>query len=191
MLTRGARTEVELGFSPVATAAGDIEGDGVDEVVVLGRAGEIAICAVGTKSCQRRLIEGIVGKDLAVADVDGNEEAVVLGDQPHGDSAIYVLNLDAKTSGQPELITLATGRTLTRLAAGDLPGKRPSKIVALEDGGYLDLRADTLRFFSQSAGKLGEADQAIIATDVLDDGRRIEGNRTAHRRRPMQRPRGG
>jgi hypothetical protein len=170
VVTGQDRREIELGFTPVATAAGDLQADGVDEVVVLGRDGDVAICSAQKASCERRAIPGILGKDVVVADVDGDGKAepVVLGDRADGKSYLFVLNVDGQATGQPEVAELATGKTLTRLAAGDLDGQAPSELIALEDGGYLDFRADTLHFFGQQGGKLVETGTRSIADDAID-----------------------
>jgi len=177
-----ARSEIELGFTPVAASTGDLEADGVDEVIVLGRDGNVAICSAVKKTCERRAIPSVLGKDIVAADVDGDgkDEPVILADLPSGESAILVMNVDGAKTGQPELVRLATGKTLVRIAAGDLDGKGPAEIVGLEDGGYADLRGDTLRFYGQRDGKIGQLGETSIAGDAVDvhigdiegDGRR-------------------
>lgn len=161
-----SRTEIELGFQPVAAAAGDVDGDAVDEVVVLGRYADVAVCRLGKGTCERHAIDGATGKDVVVADVDGDgrEEPVVLADRPGAKSSILVMNLDHAATAQQELVELKTGRTLVRIGAGDLDGKSPSEIVALEDGTF----SDTLRFFGQADGKLGELGTQSIASDAVD-----------------------
>lgn len=163
------RSELDVGFVPVAIAAGDVDGDGTDEVVALAKDGSLSVCSAVSKTCTKTKIDGVTGKDLVVADVDGdgNAEPVALVDVPGAKSALVVVNLDAaKTNQAPQIRTSATA-TFTRIAAGVLAGSSAT-VVALEDGGYADFSSDTLHFFANRDAKLASVSTATIAKDAVD-----------------------
>jgi hypothetical protein len=163
------RTELDVGFIPVAIAAGDVDGDGTEEVVALAKDGTVAVCKATTKTCERKKIEGVTGKDIVVADVDadGRAEPVALVDVAGAKSALVVLNFDAAQTNQAEQIRTAASVTFTRISAGVLAGSA-STVVALEDGGYADFASDTLHFFTQRDAKLTSVSTASIAKDAID-----------------------
>lgn len=164
-----ARSDLDVGLVPVAVAAGDIDGDGTDEVVALAKDGSVAVCKATTKTCERKKIEGVVGKDVVVADVDadGHAEPVVLVDVPGAKSALVVLNLDAAETNQQEQVRTSSDVTLVRLSAGIFGGSATT-VVALEDGGYADFSSDVLHLFGFRDAKLAEVSKSSIAKDALD-----------------------
>ncbi len=169
LVTGSERTELDVGLVPVAVAAGDVDGDGLDEVVALAKDGALSVCKATTKTCDRRKIEGVTGKDLVVADVDGDghAEPVALVDVAGAKSALVVVNLDAAQTNQAEQVRTSVDTTLARISAGILAGGTTS-VVALEDGGYADFRADTLHFFAQRDAKLASVGTTSIAKDAVD-----------------------
>ena len=50
-------------FSPLAIAAGDTDGDGVDDVVALGQGGQIAFCHISTQACDETTMANSTGID--------------------------------------------------------------------------------------------------------------------------------
>jgi len=172
LVSAAASSEIELGLTPVAVATGDLEADGIDDVLVLGRDGTVAICSAVKKTCARRSIPGVLGKDIVAADVDGDgkDEAVVLADSSNAgsESFLFVLRGDGDKTGPSSIVRVATGKTLLRIAAGDLDGKAPAEIVGLEDGGYADLRGDTVRFYGQRNGSIAQLGETGISGDALD-----------------------
>lgn len=164
------RFDIPLAFVPIAVAAGDIDGDGIDEAVALSAVGDVAICTVATKKCVTRVIDGLTAKDVAMADVDadGRDEVVVLGDRASGNSFVIVVNLDDATTGQPALDEIDTGHEAVRVAAGNIEREGPAAIVTLEEGGYADFVSDSLRIFGKKEGKLHELGTTSIAKDAID-----------------------
>ncbi len=168
VVTGETRTEIAVGFVPIAIAAGDIEGDGTDEIVAVSREGTVAICSVPTKQCARRSVDGVTAKDIATADVyaEGHAVPIVLADKPSGTSFVVVLN-DGKND-RPAIDEIDTGHTAERIAGGDIDHAGAAEIVTLENGGYGDFVADTLRVFGVKENKLAELGSKSIAKDAID-----------------------
>lgn len=162
---------IDLGFQPAAVATGDVDRDSVDEAVVLGQNGELAICKLTTGKCDRRSFAG-TGKDVAVADVDGDgfDEPIVVVEDAEG-SAVTVVNLDSETTKQSALVRLTIpGASLTRVTTLDLDKGGAAEIVVLEDGGYVGFADDTLHFLKSQGDKLvalGTQDISSEARDIL------------------------
>ena len=143
--------EIDVGFTPVSIAAGDVDADGVDELLAIGSDGTGAVCHVKDMRCDPFAVtaEGATQTilDLAAGDVDGDgyEEPVVLVDA--GGSQLVVVNLDADATTQKKLVRAAADATLSRIAAGDVDGTGVAQIVGLElgeisGGNLLRLRSD-------------------------------------------------
>lgn len=175
----GTHVEIELGFTPVAVAAGDVEGDGVDEIVVVGSSGDLAVCRADTQKCMRRLVEGAgAPKDVTVADLngDGGLSAVILTETPDGHASVVTLDLQSKdAAGSPTPLTASstllppriTGHSMTRIAAGSVDGGG-SSIVVLEDSGFGDYRNDAIHLLTAKDGRLTEAGALDVAPGTLD-----------------------
>jgi hypothetical protein len=88
---------VDVGFEPVAIAAGDTDGDGVDELVAVAANGQGSICNALTGVCSPFALEAPEVRDVTTADVDGDgrEEPIVLAANEQG-SDILVVKLDAQ-----------------------------------------------------------------------------------------------
>lgn len=167
VLNGRAASEVEVGFVPVAIAAGDVDADGTDEVVALSAVGEVAICRVTEGTCQKQRVDGLSGKDVTVADVDGDgfDEPVVLGDGSSGNSRIVILNLDHATTGQPEKEDLETTHTFTRIASANLDDTQAVELLALEPTTF---GSNTLAFYAHRANGLAELATQDVASDAID-----------------------
>jgi len=170
VITGRTRVEMPVGFVPIAVAAGDVDGDGTDEVAALAATGEVAVCVVAKKTCTKRRVDDITAKDLAMGDVDGDgrDEPVVLGDRRGGNSHVFVMNFDEAGTGQSAIEDLDTGHVAERIATGELDRVPPAEIVTLEDGGYLGFASDSVRLFGRKGGKLQELGTSTIAKDAVD-----------------------
>lgn len=174
VLTGDAWSEISVGFQGVALAAGDVDGDGTEEVVVVSREADVAICKVDLGQCERRSVDRVLAKDVVIADVDGDGhlEPVILADATDGKSYLFVMNLDAKATNEQEVVSIPTGATLQRIAAANLDGQGAVEILALEDGGYLGYASDVIRIYgqTQNGARLSEIGQKSVgsaeATDV-------------------------
>jgi len=158
------RISLDVGFVPKALAAGDVDRDRVEELIVLGAGREVAVCRVPARDCDRYdFSAGVAGVDVAAADVDGDGyDEPVFALLVDGQSQILAWNVDAAATGQPEQIAGAVPELLG-LAAGDLDADGKAEVVALEDGGWLGWASDKLHVYSLAAG--GVAEQGVTSTD--------------------------
>ncbi len=160
-----------------ALAAGDVDGDGLDELIALG-GGMLSICDAEAPSCAAHPIPGAVTRDLAAADVDadGFVEPLLLVEQ-QGGMRVVVYNVDAAQTNQVQRDDFPLNVAPARIAAGDLTGDGSISIALLEDGGWLGFAHDRLHLMNPASGvveKLFEVDSGSIdvATGDRDgDGR--------------------
>src|SRR5262249_28890257 len=142
----GDPVNLSIGIWPKALAAGDIDADGLDELVALAEDGTIAICDVDEGSCSLSSLDGVQGLDVTVADVDGDGYAepvflVLAGSERE----IVVWNLDHDKTAQDEIIAWTfADADLKSIAAGDLDGDGAAEVVILHEGGWWDQADDTL-----------------------------------------------
>jgi hypothetical protein len=141
--------ELAVGIWPVAIASGDVDNDEKEELVVFAADGRIELCDVDTEACQSAEIAGAAGKDVEIADVDGDgyAEALFLFDM-NGESELVVWNLDAAATGQDESYGWVFNFPIRSIGAGDLDGDTVAEVVALEDGGWWGWADDKLHLFS-------------------------------------------
>ncbi len=149
------RSTLDVGFAPSDLATGDVDGDGLDELVAFGAGGDIAVCDVDERRCGAARIEGVSGRDVAVGDVDGDgfAEAIFLyntGD----DESLLVWNLDADQTGQDESLAWSLSFDAKEIAAGDPFGRGYDVVVIKHEGGYLDIADDKLQLFDVTSEQL-------------------------------------
>ena len=171
----GSNYEIDLSFSPVALAAGDVDGDGLDEVIAVSSSGDVAVCDAETGACDSWKFDGGYSiLDVAAVDIDGDvlSEPILLLE--YGSTRyIYAFNSDAAETGQTGAWSSSVSEYTTRITAGDLDGDRLGEIVALQDGGYLGWGDDLLEVWiidAESEDKLSMMAQWEIDghTDIID-----------------------
>jgi hypothetical protein len=142
-------SELDVGIWPAAIATGDVDADERDELVVFASDGSIALCDVEKKSCVHASIDGAQGKDVAVADVDGDgrAEPIFLFDL-NGASDVVVWNPDAAETGQEESYGWELNIAPRAMAAGDIDGDAVAEVLLLEDGGWWNWADDKVHVFS-------------------------------------------
>lgn len=148
-------TSIAMGIWPVAIAAGDADADGIDELVGVSEDGAIALCHVDEDRCESANIADATGKDIAVADVDGDGyfEPVLVLDA--GDASdLVVWNYDADETGQEESLAWRVDFPVRAASAGDLDGDHTDEIVMLEDGGWWGWSDDKLHSFNTATEAL-------------------------------------
>ena len=98
--------QIDLGFQPVAIATGDVDQDGLDEILALAKDARFAICHGDTGECEEHSHRsGSVGIDLAAGDIDGdNYDEVVILLRAAGEYQIHAFNHDAKQPVQDSSI---------------------------------------------------------------------------------------
>jgi len=128
-----------LDFYPEAIAAGDIDGDGRDELVIIENGPDMAVCDVNPFGCDYWAFgdDAIDQVDVAVGDVDGDtvEEIMVLLDYD-GYRYLHGTNADAEYSGQiGSWLSYVDGDRM-RIAAADLDGDYIAEVISLHEAGW-------------------------------------------------------
>jgi hypothetical protein len=155
-------SEIAVGLWPRAIAAGDVDADGLDELVAFSEAGEIAVCSVEGGGCARASIDGVSGVDVAVADIDGDGYDEVLALLDHeGASELVVWNLDAADTGQEESYGWSFDFPVRAMSAGRISGSPTAEVALLEDGGWWGWSSDQLHVFAP-------ASESIAASVAID-----------------------
>lgn len=150
-----------IGFAGKRVAAGDVTGDGLDEIVVLGEGGAYAVCNAIEKSCKKGTVP-VAATDVTVGDVDGDGVAEALFLSPNLISIVEAASGKAKGS-QP------VKPVLVSLAAGDLDGDGKVEVFGAED--TWGTSADVLHVFKLGAtlAPIGELPlDYTITNDALD-----------------------
>ncbi len=136
VLSEGTLDLVDVGFEPVAVAAGDVDADGQDELLALSASAEVAVCRLSTGACDyHHFGAGYAGDDLAAGDVDGDglaEPVVLLS--ASGWSFVVAINA-VPAPNEPGSFGGTANDTLFRVAAADLDGDGVDEAVALHDAG--------------------------------------------------------
>ncbi|MEZ4236572.1 MAG: hypothetical protein R3F59_10530 [Myxococcota bacterium] len=142
----GTGQRLSTGFVPAAIDAGDVDGDGLDEIVAVAASDDIAICHADTGQCDRWVSEGSTMVDVAVGDIDGDtfEEPILLIDID-GARYLYAFQPNAEVTGEDlDYFSHVGGDEMARVTAGDLDGDWKSEVVLLENPWCGDFCDDNL-----------------------------------------------
>lgn len=152
-----------VGFQPVAVAAGDVDLDGVDEVIAIAADNRAAVCDAVEQTCTGYTFQaGVAGVDVAAADVDGDGHAeVILLVTYDGHTELLAWNINHEASGEQAIVGAAIDREYLAIDAGDGDGDGVAEVYALIDGGWLGLASDRIELW-----RLGAASQQIGSVDV-------------------------
>ena len=156
---------IDVGFQPAAVAAGDVDRDSIDEVVALGRFGNVALCRVKERSCSTFLIQNANGIDVTMADVDGDghDEVVLLLEQG-GTEIIFVWQADSAQTGDEDYYA-ETGHSIERIDAGDVDGDGIAEIVGFASGGWF---SDAKLHTYSAIGQVTHVQEQVIADGARD-----------------------
>jgi len=160
--------DLDIGIWPKALAAGDVDADGLDELVAFSADGAIAVCDVDIKSCKIANIDGAKGKDAAVADVDGDGYAEPVFLLEVGDKTeLIAWNTDSEKTGQDKTVGWQLNFPARAISAGDVSGDGQAEIALLEDGGWWGWKDDKVHVFSP------QSEQIIMSKNVTGHTRDI------------------
>ena len=147
---KNAKT-IDVGFIGTRVATGDVDGDGVDEIVVAG-ASQYALCSAVKGSCARGTLSSSP-TDVAIGDVDGDGLGELLF---FGNRSLTIINVDSgKIDTQPITADLAA------ITAGDLDGDGTAEIVGTEMGGFFSADAVHVYKYAGAGGITGLADLSL------------------------------
>ncbi len=155
--------EIDVGFQPHALAAGDTDGDDLDELFVLGQFGNYALCGVDDGQCQTGFFQGGNGLDVTIGDVDGDaqHEVVLLLDNG-GSETLYVMEI----AGDGEDAQAPAGHALAAIEAGDPDGDGVDQIFGLEPSGTFS--GAQLHAYSAMGGAVGPLDSQAVDDASID-----------------------
>ncbi|MEN0068141.1 MAG: VCBS repeat-containing protein, partial [Myxococcota bacterium] len=143
----GLALDLFLDGAAIAAASGDVDGDGIDEVVALDDADRVWICELEPDGCDAFDINDALDQlDVTVADVDGDsiEEPILLLVDA---TSSYAFAFDAHND-EIGVVGSYFGRVddeqVTRIAAGDADGDLVAELVALRDPCVFDVCNDQL-----------------------------------------------
>ena len=132
----GTNISIGTGFTPIALDAGDVDGDGFDEVIAIAEVDQIAVCHIDDRRCDGwGFSDGTRLVDVAVADVDGDsfEEPIILLDIG-GERYLYAFHPNAEETGEElDYWSHVGSDELHRITAGDLDGDWIAEVIALKE----------------------------------------------------------
>lgn len=169
LLGAAGSSSISLSYPPAAVAAGDIDGDGRDEAIVLGQFGNVSICDMGSGECESYDdIEGD-GLDITSGDVDADgfaETILLLG---NGDERrLHVWNHDRETTGQQDFWVDGIDPYLMAIDAGDFDGDGIVEVAGISRDHNFSLSNGKLFIFAIQGSTVTVAQEREIHDSSLD-----------------------
>jgi hypothetical protein len=147
-----ATKQVDTGLVPVAVAAGDVDGDATDEIVVLSAAGGIAICKQAGGCKHYNFGNGERGVDVAVADTNADGVAEIMFLLRTGDAtSIAAWSVDVANG----FVAASFDTHFDAITAGDIDVDGRAEIAVLEDRGWFGFASDRVHFYRVGASFTG------------------------------------
>ncbi len=145
-----APIDIDTGLQPIAVAADDVDGDGVQDVVAIDNGGQIAVCSLDNHCTRYGFGSGVTAKDVATGDTDGDGLAEVIFLLRSGDSTQVMA---WKVGG--DSVAAAFDVHFDAVTAGDIDHDGRAEIALLEDRGWFGLRSDKIHFYRVGSGFTG------------------------------------
>jgi hypothetical protein len=119
-------------FVPTGLGAGDINADGIDEVLVMSDHA-FAVCSLDGQCSTWTFPDTVTLRDISAGDIDGDlwTELVLVITQ-NGVSSLYIQNFDAAETGQAEFYQGQIRYGSQRISVGDFNGDERDEIAVLE-----------------------------------------------------------
>ncbi len=149
----GALLDLPLDGTAIAAAAGDVDGDGLDEMVAIDATNRLWVCEATVDGCVAYTVDDALQQiDVTVADIDGDsiEEPVLL---LLGDDASFLFGFDVHADDigfVGSFFGQVDDTWVTRVAGGDADGDLVAELVVLRDACFFDLCDDEM-FLVRSA----------------------------------------
>lgn len=169
-----ASVTLDAGFAPIALDAGDVDADGLEELVAAS-ADELVVCHADEGRCDILEVPGEI-LDVAVGDVDGDVRREVVLLLADGDErSLYIHNLDHEETVQVPFTSLLLDleAEAVRLTTGDIDGDQVAEIIVLADGGLFGAADDELAIYEVSS-TWDDADIEHVWTSDAEYGRLMD-----------------
>jgi hypothetical protein len=160
----GSSTQLQLGWAGRLVATGDINGDGIDEILVAGGSQQYAICSAVTNKCDGGTLPADP-VDIAVGDVDGDgyaEALFVTG------TTVTVLNVNYQTTQEQQFITADIQPSFAYMSSGDLDGDGIAELFGVEGGGIGKGSTDRLYVYDFTSSQLMQQAEFDVGQGTLD-----------------------
>ena len=171
-----AALNTSVGTRPSASAVGDVNGDGIPDVVT-ANSGDATVSILigngnGTFQLQRTVAVGRNPRAIALADLDGDSKLDIITANGN-DNTVSLLRGNGNGTFQPPT-TLSVGVNPDSLAVGDLNSDgKPDLVTANAGDGTISLLINSGigTFLPQSTVTVGSQPRSVVLVDLNGDGK--------------------
>lgn len=153
------RRSIDVPFTPVAIAAGDVDGDSVDDIVAVSSGLRVAICSLAGSCTTYTLGEDLTAIDVAVGDTNGDGVGEVIALAHSGEQSIVAVW--SPSVEDSEILVGTFNSVFGAVASGDYDTDGRAEVSLLQDGGWLGWASDKVHSYRVGADFTG-----IGATNV-------------------------